>query len=780
MCCNGCKAVAEAIVNSGHEHFYQVRTTPSATATEPVPEYLRGTRGYELELVQSQFIDRVSGTLCEASLILEGITCAACIWLNEQHIAGLAGVEQVQINYTTRRAWVRWDDSRIKLSEILLAILTIGYRAYLCNADQHQALRQLERRAQLRRMAIAGLFGMQVMMMSISLYAGAWSGMERDFEALFRWLSLGLTTPVVFYSALPFFRSAWNRLKIWQVGMDVPVSVAIGIAYSVSFVATVTAKGHVYFDSVVMFVFFLLVSRYFESMARQRSAESVERLAHALPMIATRLSKGAQSEEVIAVSELNVGDRVLVRPGETIPADGVVFRGTSYVDESLLSGESHPVSKKAGDRVIGGSINHEGPLELKVQSLGADTVLSAIQQMIERAQSDKPPLAQLADRIASWFIVAVLLIAVVVAVFWWQYDPERWLAVTLAVLIVTCPCALSLATPAAISSALGKLQIMGLLVKRGRVLEALHRVTHVVFDKTGTLTLGRPVLKNILCDQAIGEARCLQLAAALEYYSEHPLGKALVLQAGETKRLVAEDVENVPGGGLCASIEGQAYAIGSIEFIKHKTGQSVPRKWSDDLSLNEAAIVALATPLQILGLFVFDDELRPDAAKLVQMLSDSGKQVMLMTGDRESIARQVAEQTGIVDYQAGLLPEQKMARVQDLQSAEAVVLMVGDGINDAPVLSAADVSIAMGSATALAKTSADMVMLSNRLDVILGGLDMGRRTQRIIRQNFTWALGYNLVAIPAAAGGFLSPWMAAVGMSLSSLIVVMNALRLSR
>ena len=395
-------------------------------------------------------------------------------------------VEQVQINYATRRAWVRWDDSRIKLSKILLAIRTIGYRAYPYNPDQHQALRQFERRTQLRRLAIAGLLGMQVMMMSISLYVGAWSGMERDFETLFRWLSLGLTTPVVFYSAVPFFRSAWNNLKNWQVGMDVPVSVSIGIAFCASIVATVNGKGHVYFDSVVMFVFFLLVTRYFESMARQRNAESVEKLAHALPMIATRLLKGVQAEEAIAVSEFDVGDRVLVRPGETIPADGVVLTGASCVDESLISGESHPVSKKAGDRLIGGSINHQDPLEMKVQSLGANTVLSAIQQMIERAQSDKPPLAQLADRIAARFIVAVLLIATGVAAFWWLNHPERWLEVTLAVLIVTCPCALSLATPAAISGALSKLQMLGLLVKRGRVLEVLDRVTHVVFDKTGT------------------------------------------------------------------------------------------------------------------------------------------------------------------------------------------------------------------------------------------------------------------------------------------------------
>ncbi|MCH7882170.1 MAG: cation-translocating P-type ATPase [Proteobacteria bacterium] len=317
-------------------------------------------------------------------------------------------MEQVQINYATRRAWVRWDDSRIKLSKILLAIRTIGYRAYPYNPDQHQALRQFERRTQLRRLAIAGLLGMQVMMMSISLYVGAWSGMERDFETLFRWLSLGLTTPVVFYSAVPFFRSAWNNLKNWQVGMDVPVSVSIGIAFCASIVATVNGKGHVYFDSVVMFVFFLLVTRYFESMARQRNAESVEKLAHALPMIATRLLKGVQAEEAIAVSEFDVGDRVLVRPGETIPADGVVLTGASCVDESLISGESHPVSKKAGDRLIGGSINHQDPLEMKVQSLGANTVLSAIQQMIERAQSDKPPLAQLADRIAARFIVAVV------------------------------------------------------------------------------------------------------------------------------------------------------------------------------------------------------------------------------------------------------------------------------------------------------------------------------------------------------------------------------------
>ena len=779
MCCYGCKAVAEAIVGAGHESFYHLRTEASPTGEALVPDFLAETEVYDNDSVQQEFVQQVSEHDREASLILEGITCAACVWLNEQHIAGLPGVIAVQVNYASRRAWVRWDESRIKLSQILQAIREIGYQAHPYNPDQQQALQQKERRRQLRHLAIAGLFGMQVMMMSISLYAGAWSGMEDNFEQLFRWVSMGLTLPVILFSASSFYRSAAYDLFNRRIGMDVPVSLAISIAFVSSMIATIRGEGEIYFDSVVMFVFLLLVSRYFESMARQRSAESVERLAHALPILANRLTGEDRRLEAVAASMLQIDDIVLIRPGETVPADGEVLIGCSSVDESLLSGESRPVNKTAGDKVVGGSINVASPLEMRVESVGSDTVLSSIHRMIERAQSDKPPMAQLADRIASRFILFVLSMATCVAVYWWLHDSSRWLEITLSVLIVTCPCALSLATPAAISAGLSRLQNLGLLVKRGLAIDALNKVTHVVFDKTGTLTIGKPVLHKVLCDSPDDAETCLRLAASLEQYSEHPLAHAIVDAANITDYLPVKTVVNKTGSGLSAFIADHHYAIGSIDYIKQFCSASIPPDWLEQMHTDGASAVVLATTDRVLCLFTLSDEIRDDAETLIASLNRLGKQVILMSGDGESVVARVSASINIEHWHAGLSPDEKMHQVQALQADGATVLMVGDGINDAPVLANADVSIAMGGGTSLAKTSADIVLLSSRLASIIDGFKVSSQTQSIIRQNLGWALAYNISAIPAAAAGFVAPWMAAIGMSLSSLVVVVNALRLT-
>ncbi len=779
MCCAGCQAVAQVIVAAGHENYYRVRTETAPTGDQLLPDFLRETEVYDRAEIQREFVRTLDTDLREASLILEGITCAACVWLNEQYLAALPGIIDVRVNYATQRAWIRWDDSRVKLSEILQAVRRIGYRALPFNPAQQQESQQRERRLQQRRLAVAGLFGMQVMMLSISLYAGAWSGMEAGFEQLFRWLNLGLTLPVLLYSGLPFFTAAWRDLKRAQASMDLPVSLGIGGAFLASAWATLAGHGEVYFDSVVMFVFFLSASRYFETLARHRCAASVEQLVQSIPLTATRIDD-AGAEESVPATLLGVGDRLLIRPGETVPADGEIEAGFSAFDESLLNGESTPIEKSAGDAVLGGSVNLTQPLELRVTAVGADTVMAGIQRMIERAQSDRPPLARLADRVASRFIFGVLAVVGAVAFYWWQQDPERWFETALAVLIVTCPCALSLATPTAISATLGRMMERGLLVSRASALEKLIRVSHVVFDKTGTLTLGRPQLEEILPAEGVSREQALTLAAALEIRSEHPLAHALLQVAGDGNRLSAEQVENVPGGGLRGRIDGRDCYIGSADFVVAETGFELPAAWQARLRDGGATAVILAQADEMLALFCFRDRLRDDAAALVERLRASGRQVILMTGDRAAAAAEVAAACGIEDARAGMSPADKMDAVQALQAEGARVLMVGDGINDAPVLSAADVSIAMGGASALAKVNADIVLLGNRLEAVAEALARAARNQRVVRQNLAWALGYNISAIPAAAAGLVAPWAAAIGMSLSSLLVVLNATRLTR
>jgi Cu2+-exporting ATPase len=780
LCCYGCLAVAQAIIAAGHESFYRVRTEVAPTGQELVPEFLRESEIYDAEEIRKQYVHGLDSGASEVSLILEGITCAACIWLNEQTIAALPGVLQVRVNYATQRALVRWNDEHIKLSEILQAIRRIGYRALPYNAQQQQESHRAERRRQQRRLAVAGLFGMQVMMLAISLYAGAWSGMEQSFEQYFRWLSLGLTLPVVGYAAIPFFNAAWRDLKQRRVSMDLPVSVAILVAFSSSCLATYNAAGEIYFDSVVMFVFFLSASRYFEAMARQRCAASIEQMAQSLPLIATPLDSNGVALAVVPAATLAIGDRVLIRPGETVPADGVLVSGFSALDESLLCGESNPRDKQPGDCLLGGSINVTHPLQMEVSAVGANTVMAEIQRSIERAQADKPPLARLADRIAARFISLVLLIVVAVAGYWWFVGSAQWFEIALAVLIVSCPCALSLATPTAISATLGRMQSRGLLVRRSMAMEKLNQVTHVVFDKTGTLTQGKPLLKQVLCIPNCDSAECLAIAASLEQHSAHPLAQALLRAVDRVDEHQVTAIVSTAGGGLSGAIDGVQYCIGNYDFIRLQAKVDMPADWLASIASEAVTAVFLTRADEALAMFTFVDEMREDALATVASLRALGKSVLLMTGDRAPAARLVAAQAEIDDWRAQMSPQQKMEAVQLLQAAGAKVLMVGDGINDAPVLAVADVSVAMAGASSLAKVNADIVLMRDRLEGVDYLFDMAARTRKIIRQNMSWALLYNFAAIPAAAMGLVAPWFAALGMSLSSLLVVINAMRLTR
>jgi len=781
MCCYGCQAVARAIIAAGHADFYRYRTGSAPTGRELVPDFIEQTRVYDHPDVQKSFVRVEAGDLREAALIMEGITCAACIWLNERHIAQLPGVVEVQINYATHRAQIRWDESRIRLSEILQAIRAIGYSAHPYDPLQQQAALERERRTHLRRLGVAGVLGMQVMMFSVTLYVGAWSGMETDFRIFFRWIELGLTLPVLLYSAAPFLRGAWRDLRNASIGMDVPVALGILVAFGGSLHATWTGRGEVYYDSVVMFVFFLLVSRYFEMMARRHGADMAERLNQALPAMATRLvtDNGRETHEVVPVAQLEPGDRVLVKPGEVIPSDGRLETGVSSVNEALLTGESTPLRKVAGNELIGGSINTESPLRLIVTRVGAETVLAQIMRLLERAQNEKPALTRLADRTAAWFVGGVLLLAALVGLYWWQTAPDSWLPVVVSVLVVTCPCALSLATPTAISAATGAMLSSGLLSARGNRLETLARCTHVVFDKTGTLTRGEPAVTAIHTLTGLDRAEVLGIAAALESQSEHPLGKALARTAtGEHP--AARDLTNHPGAGVSGSIDATRYFIGNRDFIARHCTQAVEAS-SLDTSQDPAGItILLADADRIHAVIVLHDEIRPDARATVTALRQAGKQVILMSGDNLSSVRQVADETGIGSVGAGMKPQDKLERVQNLQREGAIVAMVGDGINDAPVLAAADISVAMYGAADISRASADMVLLSEQLGTLAEGLRIARKTMRIVRQNLAWALAYNLVALPAAALGYVAPWMAAIGMSSSSLLVVLNALRLTR
>ena len=774
MCCQGCEAVAEAIVAAGLTDFYRHRTAPSRRLEDLIPESLRGLELYDRPDLQRGFVRADGEHIREAELILEGIVCAACVWLNERHVNALPGVLEFRVNYSTHRARLRWDQRQLKLSQILEAIATIGYVAHPFDPDRQEALQKRERAVALRRLAVAGLGGMQVMMLAVGLYVGEYQGMEIWVRDFLRWICLILTIPVVAYSAQPFFSAAWRGLRRRQLGMDVPVSLAILAAFLASIWHTWQGNGEVYYDSVTMFVFFLLTGRFLEMTARHRAGRISEALVRMLPATATRLD-AAGGEQIVPVAELVPGDRVLVRPGETIPADGQVEEGVSSVDESLLTGESLPLARQRGDALIGGALNMESPLLMRVEKVGAETALSAIIRLLDRAQSEKPQLALLADRIAAWFVTVLLLVAASVWLIWWSLsDFDTAFRITLSVLVVSCPCALSLATPTAIVAATGALTRLGVLTTRGHALETLARATVMIFDKTGTLTYGRPQVVAVEPTGGLAASYCLALAAALERGSEHPVGRALA-EAAEIAVPTAIDQRNNPGDGVEGWIGGQRYRVGRPSFVAALSGVAITEHADVDTA---NSWIALGDETGLLAWFQLSDTLRPGAKAAVADLRTRGLRILLFSGDRPETVAYIAREVGITEAAGGLLPQDKLERLRALQAEGAVVAMVGDGINDTPVLAAAQVSLAMGNGTQLAHATADMILLSERLEHLARSVDTARRTLIIMRENFAWAIGYNLIALPLAASGWLTPWMSALGMSFSSLLVVVNALRL--
>ncbi|MCG8383244.1 MAG: heavy metal translocating P-type ATPase [Gammaproteobacteria bacterium] len=778
MCCPGCAAVAQAIVESGMEAFYEHRTANAPTGVALVPDFLEKARVYDNPAVQKSFVQALDENIKEAALILEGITCAACVWLNEKHLNSLDGVSQASVNYSTHRMSVKWDNAQIQLSEIMAAVAQLGYKATPFDVSRHRQGLEKERKQQLKRLGLAGVLGMQIMMLAAGLYLGDYFGMVDVYRSLLNGASLILALPIMFYSAIPFFKAAWRDLRIRQPGMDVPVSLGILGAFIASVWHTVTQQGPVYFDSIAMFVFFLLSARYFELSARRKAADSTERLMDLSPALATRVNPKDGAHQTIPVAELAVEDHVSVRPGEVIPADGVIINGLSSVDESLLTGESVPKRKVPAQRVVGGSLNVESPLLVEVEKVGADTVLSHMLRLIDRAQTEKPRLTQLADRIASYFVLVVLTVASLVALFWWQAGSTEWVAITISVLVVTCPCALSLATPTALTAAAGRLTGLGVLISRGHALETMAKVTDVVFDKTGTLTCGELSLGEVKLGHGCDRQIALNIAAALEQVSEHPIGKA-ICRAAETLHEVGQDVVNTPGKGMSGSVAGKVYHIGSAEFVQESLQSPVSMdEWQT--TQGDRTAVFLADEHRLIAAFYLEDQVRPDAESLIRYLKSTGRRIHLYSGDNERAVKQLAAAIGIEQAEGELKPEGKLSNLQALQQQGAVVAMVGDGVNDGPVLAAAQVSIAMGSAAQVAMSNADVVLVSNQLSALCGAFQSASKTVRVIRQNISWAVGYNTLVLPAAAMGWVAPWMAAIGMSLSSLLVVANAMRLAR
>jgi Cu2+-exporting ATPase len=768
FCCPGCQAVAEAIVAGGLAPFYQHRdeasANPQALPAQPPDELAL----FDRDDVQRPFVrDLEEGR--EITLMVEGISCAACGWLIEKHLQALPGVGEARLNLSSQRLYLRWRAEALPLSQVLGALRRIGYAAWPWQADRASERLAADNRRALRELGVAGLLWFQAMMATMATWPEFNLDLSPQLHTILRWVAMLLTTPIVFYSCRPFFQGAARDLRRRQLGMDVSVALAIGGAYGAGLWTAISGQGELYFDAVGMFALFLLSGRYLERRTRARTAQVTTQLVHLLPASCLRLDEQGHSQRVL-LGELRPGQRVRVPAGALIAVDGRILDGQSRVDEALLSGESLPQWRGPGERVTGGTLNVDSALTVEVLAVGAHTQLSAMVRLLERAQTEKPRLARIADRAARYFVLGSLALAVAVGLVWWQLAPARAFWVVLAMLVATCPCALSLATPTALTAATGSLHRLGLLLSRGHVLEGLGRIDTVIFDKTGTLTEGRLRLRAVQTLGALDADACVALAAALENHSEHPIAQAF----GRAER-AAEEVRSVAGLGLEGWIDGEPLRIGAADFVCALSATPVPP--APD---HAGQCLLLGDRRGALAWLLLDDPLRGDAAALLAACRSRGWQPMLLSGDRSAHVAAVAAELGIADARGGLGADAKLAVLRGLQAEGRQVLVLGDGVNDAPVLAAADISVAMGSGTDLARVSADAVLLGNRLGALIDAFELAARTRRVIVQNLCWALLYNGLMLPFAALGWVTPLWAALGMSVSSLTVVLNALRLTR
>lgn len=717
----------------------------------------------------------------ESSVVFEGMHCAACALTIEDALRRVPGVLSAEISAASHRGRIVWSDQAIKPSGWMQAAARAGYPAVPASDAFANDRRRVETRQALWRLGVAGLCMMQVMMYAWPAYIADPGDLVPDMAQLLRWASWVLSLPVLLFSCTPFFRNALRDLRHRRISMDLPVALGMAITFIVSSLGTFEPAGifgaEVYFDSFTMFVFFLLTGRWLELRLRDRTAGALEALMNRLPDSVER--RGADGVfERVAVRRLSTGDVIRVLPGEAFPADGVILQGNTLADESLLTGESRPLPRGEGGVVIAGSHNVSAAVIMRVKHTGDETRFAQIVALMESASTSKPQLAQLADRIAKPFLIFVLLAAGGAGAYWWMHDPSHALMVAVAVLIVTCPCALSLATPAAMLSSAGALARRGVLVRRLQGLEALATVNTVVFDKTGTLTRDAFALGEVRTREGVSKQDALAMAAALAQHSLHPVSRALVAASqNDALQSVAWEVEEAhetAGQGVSAHL----FAAGKrTSAVLTRLGSA--RFCRVELPATDALHACLSDEQGWIATFELQEDLRPDARATVAALVARGLQVHLLSGDLPDSVARVARQAGISSAQGGCTPQDKLAFLRELQAQGGKVAMVGDGLNDGPVLAGAHVSFAFGQAVPLAQAQSDFVVLGERLDTVVQTLLAARRTFRIVRQNLWWAALYNAVCVPLAVVGWLPAWLAGLGMALSSLLVVLNALRLS-
>jgi len=766
VCCNGCRVVAEWISELGLADYYRLRSG-SAVCAQDLGDWAKSAAAFQRPELSRHVVRSLADGSSEAIVLIDGMRCAACCWVIERTLGMLPGVTGVGVNAGAQRARVVYDGKAVSLTQIIGILARVGYQALPLDRAALDDTRCRETRDAQKRLAVAGLGAMQAMMYASALWFGAFDGVDFVTRDLFRWLTLLAATPVVFYSAAPFFASAKRLLAARRVGMDVPVALAVALIYAGSVVEVVAKGPDVWFESVSMFVFFLSVGRYLEMRARHRAGDLSDALARLTPVFADRIEPDGSLLRVGAI-ELVPGDRVIVADGSGVPADGVLESAQCRVDEALLCGESAPVAKRCGDTLCAGSVVIGHPATLRVTRVGGDTLVAGIVALTARAATMRPRLARAGERAAASFVARVLLLAACTAIGWAIADPERAFSATVAVLVVACPCAFALAAPAAVTRTLAVLVGHGVLVVRPDALEDLASATHVIFDKTGTLTEPTVVVDRTVMLRDIDRDAAFAIAATLARGSRHPVARAFAAAAPAVLPTV-EARESIAGLGIAGMIGGRAYRLGRADYALAAAKQSP--------DLDDAVI--LADDQGAIAAFHIDERLQPGARAAVDALARDGLAVAIASGDATARVASVAGALRIKDWVARQAPAEKLAWLASLRTAGARVVVVGDGVNDAPMLAGADVAVAVSAAADVAQATSDIVV-TGKLDALAKARTHAQQMLAILRQNRRWALGYNLAAVPLAALGFVPPWLAAIGMSLSSLAVVLNALRIGR
>ncbi|QXW19954.1 cadmium-translocating P-type ATPase [Comamonas aquatica] len=720
----------------------------------------------------------------ESQVALDGMYCATCALTIEDALRAVPGVQQVEVSAAAKRAKVVWSPDKVLPSEWIKAIEKAGYQAVPANDALARELRQAQHRKALWRWLLATFCMMQVMMYAWPSYSANPDDLLMEYERLLRWASWVICIPMLIFACGPFFSGAWRDLKQFRVSMDMPVALGMIITFIVSSIGTFAPTGifgkEVFYDSLTMFICFLLTGRWLEIRLRDRTAGALDAVLNRLPdSVEQRQPDGGFVR--VPLRKISVGDVLRVLPGEAFPADGLILAGRTQADEALLTGESRPVSRGEGERVIAGSYNLTAPVELHVEHVGGQTKFAQIVDLMESASTQKPRLAQLADKVAAPFLIVVLMLAAASAMYWWSESPGQALMVAASVLIVTCPCALSLATPVAMLTSAGTLARQGVLVRNLQGLEALASIDTLVFDKTGTLTKDGMVVSGMTVLNQSKAKDWQGLAAAIAQQSRHPVSKAV---AGFGVVLAAEwqvlSLEEISGQGLRAQVQKANDAAVSMWV---RLGS---QKFAGTVQLcSEKQAVYLAQEISTqevrsLALFELNESVRKEAQQVVTALQQSGVDVQLLSGDGRQAVSRIAAQLGIERYDAECSPETKLKSILTTQQAGHRVGMVGDGLNDGPVLAGADASFAFGKAVPLAQAKSDFVVLSDNLELVLQSILLARKTLRIVRQNLFWSAFYNAASIPLAMMGLMPAWLAGLGMALSSLLVVLNAARLAK